>query len=337
VPLVLAGAALLEAPGARARTIVGAGALLALAVVVRFQYAPAAAVLVAVACRLDRRRWLLAAAGGAAMLVAAGALDLAMGQAPFGWIVKNFHQNIGLKRSHAWVDGPTFYPLAIAAAFGATLLPAWALARLAAPRFPALTACAVANVAVHTLIAHKEYRYILLSTTILVLLAGIATPDAIDAASRRFRGRRCAGLAIAGWLACSGAVMANGVRNGGWERVTPALQAFAALRQTPKLCGVALAGGDWTDSGGYAYLHRPVPLYVPDDSRAPPDSWIPQARTGFDTIVAPASLARALPADYRRTACFGDGRACLYRRPGGCDPEAARTHAINQVLVRTDR
>ncbi|WP_419827759.1 hypothetical protein [Sphingomonas sp.] len=336
VPLVLGGAALLETPGARSRTIAIAGALLALAVVVRFQYAPAVAALVAIACRIDRRRWLLAAAGGGAVLVAAGGLDMAMGQWPFGWIVENFHQNIGLKRSHAWVDGPGFYPLAIAAAFGATLLPAWALARLVARRFPALVACAITNVAVHTLIAHKEYRYVLLSTSILVLLAGIATPDAIDAARRRFGMGGWAAIAVAAWLACSGAVLACGLRSGGWDRVTPALQAFAALRQAPG-CGVALLGRDWTDSGGYTYLHRPVPLYIPDDGSVPPASWIARAGAGFDLIVAPARLGSALPSDYRRTTCFGAGQACLYRRSGGCDARAASGSAINWVLIRLDR
>lgn len=336
VPLILGGAALLLDRDATARRLVAAGALLALGVVLRFQYGPAVAVLGAIACGVDRRRWAWAASGSAVALIAAGAIDLAMGQRPFGWILENVHQNITLGRSHAWTDGPFFYPLMIAAAFGVALLPAWMLARRVAARFPALALCAIVNVAAHTLIAHKEYRYILLSTTILVLLAAIGTVDWIEAAARGARGRRWA-VALAGWIGCSLLAATTGFPTRAWTRVTPELRAFAALRDGPPLCGVAIVGDYWADSGGYAYLHRAVPIYVPDDDGAAPRSWVPRSSAAFDAIMAPARLGSALPPAYHRETCFGGGRACVFRRSGGCDARAGTDHEINRMLVRTNR
>ena len=68
-------------------------------------------------------------------------------------------------------------------AFGAPLIVA---AALAAPRRyrPVLWALA-ANVAFHSLIAHKEYRFIILSVSAMILLAGVGTGDAIDWIRRR--------------------------------------------------------------------------------------------------------------------------------------------------------
>lgn len=335
---ILAGAALLEGPRQDRRRLLAGGALLALGAVLRFQYGPAIAALGVVACGRDWRRWGWTIAGGTAVIVVAGGVDIAMGGRPFGWVFENLHQNIGLQRSHLWTDGPAFYPVAILAMFGVAIVPVWLAARTVVGRYPALVACALVNLVAHTLIAHKEYRYILLSTAIAVVLAGIGTVEALDrAAARRDGGRARLWPAALGWLALSAVAVfaSNGAR--AWERVTPELEAFAALRDAPGLCGVAIVGTPWTDTGGYTYLHRAVPLYAPDTNDTAPATWVPATAAGFDTILAPAALAATLPPVYARGACFGDGRACLFRRSGGCDPRAAARHEINRMLVRTDR
>ncbi|HEY0269814.1 MAG TPA: hypothetical protein VGC10_02360 [Sphingomonas sp.] len=344
VSIFLAGAALLYERRDTPVRLAAAGALLALAIVIRFQYGPAIGLFALLACGRDLRRWLWLSAGGIVVLVACGAVDLAMGQAPYGWIVENFRQNIVHGRSHMWTDGPFFYPIAIAASWSLWLLPIWYCARLATQRYPALLACALANIAVHTLIAHKEYRYILLSTTIIVLLAAIGTVDAMDmlAARRGIARARLLGLAALGWVVASLTVTMLAYPARTWAMATPGLETFAYLRAQPKLCGVALTGTDWTDTGGYAYLHRDVPLYI-SDSPLGGAAWIRANGAGFDTVIAPIAEAGRMPAPYALDRCFTAGgrfaanTICVYRRPGPCDPATARRYEINTVLARVDR
>jgi hypothetical protein len=344
VTFFLVGVALLYARRDTPLRLAAAGALLALAIDIRFQYGPAIGLFALLACGRDLRRWLWLPAGGVAVLVAAGALDAAMGQVPFGWIVENFRQNIIHGRSHMWTDGPFFYPLALAASWSLWLLPIWHCTSLAAKRYPALLACALANIAVHTLIAHKEYRYILLSTTIILLLAAIGTVDAMDrlAVRRGIARTRLLALAACGWVIASLTVTTLAFPARTWAAATPGLESFAYLRAQPKLCGVALTGIDWTDTGGYAYLHRDVPLYMSDGSMSTA-AWIKANGASFDTLIAPIAGASLIPAPYMLDRCFdsggrfSDNNACVYRRPGSCDPAAARHFEINTVLTRIDR
>jgi hypothetical protein len=77
--------------------------------------------------------------------------------------------------------------------WGYWLIPITLLACAGARRFPALMLMAFANVVLHMFIAHKEYRFILLSTTLYVLLAAVVPPNAHDLPAA-FREERCFGL-----------------------------------------------------------------------------------------------------------------------------------------------
>ena len=343
VSIFLAGAALLHARRDAPAQLAAAGALLALAVDVRFQYGPAIGLFALLACGRDPRRWTWLPLGGVAVLVAAGAVDMAMGQAPFGWIVENFRQNIVHGRSHMWTDGPFFYPIAIAASWSLWLLPIWYCARLATKRYPALLTCALANIAVHTLIAHKEYRYILLSTTIVLLLAAIGTVDAVDklAARRGIAKGRLLGCAALCWVAGSLAVTTLTYPARTWAAAVPGLNTYTYLRAAPGLCGIALVGTDWSDTGGYAYLHRDVPIYVFEKPAT--SALIRSIGAGFDTVLTMRKDSAIIPSPYRPDRCYqGDPRIadadiCIYRRPGPCDPWAASSYEINRTLARVGR
>jgi len=342
-PLVLAGAALLygnerKAPAAFA----AAGALLALAAVLRFQYAPSIAVFVLLRCRADLTAWRWIVTGAAAVLVAAGAVDLAVGQMPFGWMIENVRQNIVEAKSHGYgVSGPGFYPAAMAAAWGLLMLPILALALVGARHFPALLGMAIANIAIHSAIAHKEYRFILLSALVIVVLAAIGSVDAVRAVQRRRPDLRLL-LPVAAivWLVVSAGIARSPNVAFRWAAITPNLEALAWLRQRPGLCGIALDGIQWTEIGGYAYLHRNVPLYI---AEAPLDQFpLPPGAGGYNAILASRTAPTPIPTGYSRAMCYdGDARfpqlrVCVHVRPGGCDGSAAASE-LQHMLTSTDR
>jgi hypothetical protein len=93
------------------------------------------------------------------------------------------------------------------------------------------------------------------------------------------------------------------------------LLAIAHVRDLPAICGLGLYGEEaWVRYGGYAHLHRPVPLFWPKDEAA-----LAATAAGFDTLVTdhppPASLG------FAPQRCFGE--ICVARRAGVCEPRPA--------------
>lgn len=225
------------------RDLLAAGALLTLTCIVRFQYGPAVVAL-GLACTFgkpSRLGWMIA--GSLPMLGLSCAIDLAMGGWPFAWLFANIHQNITLGRSHAWVDGPFYYFQSLALVWGVWLMPVIALAIVGARRCPALLLAALVNLLAHTMIAHKEYRYILLTTMVLAILAALGTADAIRWMRRRSAPRRMSHLtwvAAGTWLAASATIGILGPMRYWWGQQQNQLAAFESLRETPGLCGVAI-------------------------------------------------------------------------------------------------
>jgi phosphatidylinositol glycan class B len=90
VAIFLPGAALLydrkrHGPGMLAL----AGALIAFAAILRFEYAPAIGLFVLLRCGWDRRRWIWILPGAACVLALSALVDVSMGQTPFGWMLEN--------------------------------------------------------------------------------------------------------------------------------------------------------------------------------------------------------------------------------------------------------
>jgi len=169
------GAAALMAGENRRRWIV-AGALCALAGVLRFQYGPAIAVLMIGASWGEWRRLAYMAAGVVPLLVASAGIDLAMGQAPFEWLINNVRLNLVEGKAATFgVSPPSYYVTAYAQKWRLVGLVVVALALLSGRRHRLLLAVAVVNIVLHSMVGHKEYRFIALSTAILIMLAAIGS------------------------------------------------------------------------------------------------------------------------------------------------------------------
>jgi hypothetical protein len=352
--LILPAAAILIAPSPSRRRLILAGLLLGLAGILRFHYLPAIGVLVVLSCGVNwRGRWLPLIAGGLAAAAIGGAVDLAMGQAPFGWIVTNFVQNVVASRADGFgLEPPLAYLSWLGSVWGAALT---AIVLLLVPvlrPYRALIAAAAVNLALHSLIGHKEYRFIFLSIAILVVVAAIGSAELVcRLRSRMPRTGRIAVLAlIPAWLATSAALAAGGPLQEQWRAFHAGSSAMTALRSHPGLCGVGVVSLNIWDAGGYTYLRRRVPVYasaMPALTAAEPP--LAAIAPSFNSALLPEYRAAELPPGYRPLACSAPEpgidpermerpvRICAYVRAGGCNAAAGAAQELHSVLKRHDR
>lgn len=335
-------AAALIRPGATPRAMMAAGALLALAGLLRFHYGPAIAAYALITMRTDWKGWRQLIAGGAAMLALSATVDAAMGQVPFGWIWSNIDHNLVRGVSERFgVDGISYYFRLLIVRWGAWTPALMLLPLLVASRYPGLFLAAVVNLAVHTAIGHKEYRFIWLTIEIFVLLSAIASAGLLG----RLLDRRRAGkagrafataLLMAGWAAGSLALAQRDRIWPNWNRFGSRMQATADAGRVEGLCGIAVYRTDYW-SASHVYLRRDVPIYFPyRRDRAAANRPLARSAPAYNVILAPAGAAGVMPAGYRMLSCRYDGgqRTCLYRRSGGCDPETAERELLQHVIAR---
>ncbi len=331
-------AAALLARDATKRRLLIAGFLLGLTVVVRVQYAPAVAVFALIALGGNWRAWPSLVAGGLIALAFAALVDVAMGQAPFGWAIENVRQNLVHSRAAGYgVDGPLAYWQALLGHWWWAMIPIFALMLPAIGRYPALFWAAIVNIGVHMLIGHKEYRFILLSTEVFILLAAIGSAELV----KRLPVERRTGiwLAITGWSAVSATLALNAPLRPDINRFGEYIILARHAGQDTSVCGLATYEIDYWGSGGYAYVHRAVPLYL---GWAPPgqsaQARLAAGRSGYNAILAPVVHRDELPLGYNPAQCAGTGpgRLCLYRRPGPCVPGAAPELLLQNALNRAD-
>jgi phosphatidylinositol glycan class B len=112
---------------------------------------------------------------------------------------------------------------------------------LGARRYPALFWAAVVNLAVHMAIPHKEYRFVLLTTGLLILLEAIGTGDVIAAAQRRWPSTPNAtwvGAALSLWIVASAIFAFSGNIEGRWRPNAPMMEVMDDARRLPDLCGI---------------------------------------------------------------------------------------------------
>lgn len=339
--LILCGAALLLREDRGARHLALAGLLLGLGVLVRLQYAVFVAVLALPMLRRDWRAWRWLIAGGLSALALGAASDLADHRLPFQWIIANFEMNLGAGRAARFgASGPLEYLRLMAIDLGpfAALM---ALSLLALPRrYWPLVAATFANVLVHSLIAHKEDRFVWLSTYLIVILSALAVLE-LAGRWRARRGREPVTLAAAlavciGWTANSALAEhrsggVNAFRGGG----TITREVYSAGRD-PAICGV-IVPEQWQRHAVSAFARRDLPIYL-----APAPVLNRGAALPPDLALAANALIldRALPGmgNYREIECRQRGtlRACLFVRPGACDPAKGAAWTAQAALGKDD-
>jgi len=268
-PVVFGLALLLERERPRWKVLLGAS-LLGVAVLLRLQNAvfPAGA-LVLLAVRRDRSALVQAAAALAAWAALYGLLDLLTWGGLFHSALTYLRFNLVEGQAARWGTAePTYYARVLWTSMPAVTACLGALGALGARRAPGLSLICLSFFLLHSLVPHKELRFLFPLLPVLGALAAVGF-DALPAAVPR----RAALLAV---LAC-GAFSAARLRSltfgdlGQYEHERPGASALddfgpvnrlllAAHRQED-LCGLKVEAVHLAWCGGSTYLHRPAPLY----------------------------------------------------------------------------
>ncbi|SMP61027.1 Alg9-like mannosyltransferase family protein [Novosphingobium panipatense] len=321
--LLLAAAPLLD-EGATHRRIAASACLLGLGVLLRFQFAPFAAVLAIHTLRLEPRRWRPLLAGGLAAAAAGAASDLLAGTLPFAWIFANFAHNIGEGRAARFgTSGPFEYLVEYYRHFGAAALLFTVLAIVpAARRYAPLLFAAAATILAHSLLAHKEYRFVWVATQSVMIVASVGSLSLVQRAFRQGAARSpfqplLATASIWCLLSFASASATGGYRSLRGGGGLSELAITAAKR--PEVCRLAVAQAYYLYAAP-SILPRPLPLSVVPEG-------VLEGRVPLPASISRSSnallMGHSLPkgADgYRRVACtvLPEEKPCLYVRPGTC-------------------
>jgi hypothetical protein len=306
----------------RRRAFIG-GLLLGLLFLLRIQLAPMLGLLgIWLLWRFPRARLGALMSGAALAVLMIAVIDMATLGSPLASVWRYVWYNVFDGVSSTFGTEPwNFYLLgeiglwrgALGAMLVLTLIGAW--------RYPRLLAYALAIVATHSLIAHKEYRFIYPAIVLTSVLAGIGVAQLSVWASvwlrtKGFGPTSSAVLPALAILAYGGVLMfevwSGPTMTALRYRDHDMLEAISHVRQEGRLCGLGLygeGGNDWVDSGGYTYLHRSVPIYWPKDEAA-----FAATASSFDTLI----YTKTPPAEsgFTLQQCFGS--VCIAQRPGRC-------------------
>ncbi len=316
-----------------------AGFLIGLGFITRFPLGPALAIPFLWAGRMDfRKAWVPLIAGALAPIACDVLANAVMGQMPLVWIVRNVVANVIEQRSHAFgVAPPWWYAQVLGWQWmyiAAALVPAIAFG---ARRYPMLFWAALAVIAVHSSIGHKEYRFILLGVSLLVLLAAVGSVDMADWLGR---GRKAVARPVwlmVFWLGASVEVAASEPFVINWTVGKAPLEAMRTVRATPRLCGVATYRIRDVPFISRAVLNRPVPAMLINTKAA-----LTLAEPRFNVVVTPAEDVGDLSSNYRVARCITpaqpafEQRYCVLVRQGACTA-APGLLDYNTALRRMER
>lgn len=297
------------------------GVLLGLVAAIRIQFIPAVAFAALYFCyRHGRRRILAIAAGMALPIVAFGMVDWITWSYPFQSFLNNYYVQIVQHVAARFGIPPWYwYFEALAVLLGPALLFAFQGAR----RSPFLAAVALVIFASHTLVAHKELRFLYPLYPMAIILAAIGFADAAARLKPRFNLPEFSSTVVAAgtlfFLLSSLTALYYRPR---LMNMGPSY-AFSRLSRDVAPCGVALYRFGWFDSGGYSYLHRNVPiLWITSPAI------LAQRAPSYNAIVAPAQ-SYDLPPAFKTLQCSHG--FCLYLRDGACQPPR-RQDTLNGYL-----
>jgi hypothetical protein len=308
-----------------------AGLLLGLAFVVRIQTAPAIAVLILSTFPEWKARWPRLLVGGLVALALDSAANAAMGAVPMMWIVRNFTINfIEHKSASFGVSPPWAYPVDLLSRWSFLIVPLLLLALLGARRYPALLAAAVAHMAVHSLIPHKEWRFDYLFHVLIVLLAGIGAGSLVEG-----RSWRSAALVCLGFAGASGFVALQPKLKSDYLRFHPMEEALFDAGAIAPSCAIAIYDLRQEIAGSYALSNTDRSFYV--YARGDPARFdLDLSASAFGAIIASPPQIAELPRQFDEVKCYPyyDGRVdwCVLKRAGECKGTPPKELEINNYL-----
>jgi hypothetical protein len=305
--ILIAALFLATAPAETKSRSAAAGLLLGLATALRPQILPAAAILFL--WPTLHHRWRLAA-GAALALAAASLLDWITLGAPSASIWRYVLVNLGGASASFGTQPWFYYGLAEAAIWGIALPIPIALCLLGARRWKLPFVMALALLATHMLIGHKEHRFLYPGLALAAVLAGIGLADVATRLTKHLHTPpvTAALTCAAAWAVLSTIIwFAPGVTQLR-HRAQDTLAAADYAATLPNICGIGMGPGPtaWVPYGGYTHLHQNVPVFWPTTPAK-----LQTEQRGFNLL-----LGESPQPPFTRLRCFGP--TCVARRPGPC-------------------
>jgi GPI mannosyltransferase 3 len=319
------GLAVALMPGARPWQRILGASLLGAAVLFRLQVSVLCLGLLGIFAL--RRQWRLALEAGLVFLIWAlifGLLDLLTWGSWFHSAIVYLRYNLVEARSELYSSAPfDYYARTLWTSARWAILPILPLALLAAGRARGLLLTVLAFILVHSLIGHKELRFIFPALPILGALAGIGLDRVFDKWPGMPAALTSATVLMAAIVSAAtfrsltfgdlGQYLDPGYRAGlnvqpstsAFDLFGPANRLLLRARQQPDLCGLKVEGFRFGWTGGYTYLHRPVPLIAFDGP--------PRESGVFNYVIAPANATQG-----GQVIALDRNAALLRVRQGGC-------------------
>ncbi len=324
----LSAACLAVAPYPRPRTLIALGFLISVAFCLRYHLVLGLGVLALFACRrdpLNRARLLIV--GALAPLAVFGVTDWLTWGYPFESMVNSINVNlIEGKAAQFGVHNGLWFAWAFFNMWG------WWLALLvpcllfALRKYWSWIVAALAIIVMHSMIQHKEYRFVYPAFALLALAAAAGSAEMIAAARYLSRGRlggRSLAAIAAGvcgtWVLVSAGMASSHAYKVFWFQSRSYIESFSWIRRDEGACGILLPESNWGRIGGYAYLHRRIPIYAISSTAR----YARKFTDVFNVAVVRRSMVSVLGPTFHQTACFdspGAEDVCVIERPGGCTP-----------------
>jgi hypothetical protein len=295
------------------------GLCLALCVMLRLQLLPGIFIAAAWVGRLHLNRWKLMMVGALFPVCVFGVTDLIAWDLPFYSYFESVRLNLFKGVAANFGTEPINWYLHLLASKWSYALPL-ILGLVALRVRTSLLSILVALVIIisHSLIAHKEYRFVFPALASLVVVAALGSADLV-----RFLGTRlvwpAAWVAAMTWIAISAALAFAPAFRAEWFRSQKLIEAQQLLAKQKNLCGVLLYDDiRWYKTGGHSHLHRDVPIYA-----AQPGSFdAAKVKRAFNGVILRRSSTTSFPHEFKIIQCIGVGKAkdvCVMMREGACE------------------
>jgi hypothetical protein len=180
----------------------------------------------------------------------------------------------------------------------------------------------------HSVLAHKEIRFLYPIVPILITLAALGIME-IARILESFRNRPIAARTIV-VVSMALFALASGLRaylaasRDYWTLHSGGLITLDRLSRESSVCGVGLYDVPWFETGAYAHLHQDVPIVL-----IPKGAQLADQAQSFNFALTGEVIASP-PYGFELQKCWNG--VCLYHRPGSCVPPA--DNEINEALKK---
>jgi len=304
-----------------------AGLFLGLAVSFRIQLAPAVGFAFLYFCHGKwRSRGPAMFAGLLLPVVAFGFVDTITWSYPFQSFFRYFWAAAVQERNLFGQTEPWYWYLLVLAV---RFFPLCVLALMGVRRSPFLGWVVLIIVAFHSVIPHKELRYMYAVMPIVVTLAATGYVELAEDFSAWGKARFSArGIMVTGLVFCIFTSALFAWRSPRWTHSSGGLIAMDSLSQDSSLCGVGLYKLSWIYSGGYSHLHRNVPIVL-----VLRDAELEDQAPSFNALVTDGTSTDQ-KLGFKSAGCWNG--VCLYKRAGSCIV-SGKTNEVNKVLRESGR